>query len=67
MKAEEITVSQTPKIKPKRAVSAAEFTAHIERRRQETGITDLPRNDGTRRTPSKKAMLKAIADVGGKW
>ena len=67
MKAEEITVSQISKIKPKRAVPIAEFAARIERRRQETGITDLPRNDGTRRTQSKKALLKAIADVGGKW
>ena len=59
--------SQISKTKPKRAIPVAEFTARIERRRQETGITDLPRNSGARRTESKKGLLKAIADVAGKW
>ncbi len=59
--------SQTSRAKPKRAKPVAEFTARIERRRQETGITDLPRNSGERRTESKKALLKAIEDAGGKW
>lgn len=50
----------------------AEFGADILRRRQaykkEMGSEpDLPRNDGERRTESKKALLKAIADIGGKW
>jgi hypothetical protein len=67
MKAEAIMASQALKTKAKRAIPAAEFAARIERRRQETGITDLPRNTGERRTESKKALLKAIADVGGKW
>ncbi|MDV3455412.1 hypothetical protein RZN05_00335 [Sphingomonas sp. HF-S4] len=39
----------------------------IERRRAETGITDLPRNGGKRRTASKKALLAAIDAAGGKW
>jgi hypothetical protein len=43
------------------------FVADIERRRIETGITELPRNAGNRRTPSKRALLKAIADLGGTW
>lgn len=58
---------QTSKTKAKRAIPVAEFTARIERRRQETGITDLPRNSGENRTDSKKALLKAIKDAGGKW
>jgi hypothetical protein len=50
----------------------AQFGMDILRRRQaykaEKGSEpDLPRNDGTRRTESKKALLKAIQDVGGKW
>ena len=50
----------------------AEFGAEIMRLREnykaKTGREfDLPRNDGKRRTESKKALLKAIADVGGKW
>lgn len=44
-----------------------EFVADIERRRQETGITDMPRNAGNRRTESKRALLKAIAEAGGTW
>ncbi|MGE0774399.1 MAG: hypothetical protein AB7L36_05080 [Sphingomonadaceae bacterium] len=58
--------SQTSKPKAK-AVPLTEFAADIERRRQETGITDLPRNSGKRRTDSKKALLKAIESTGGKW
>ncbi len=60
-------MSQTSKAKSKRAIPVAEFTARLERRRQETGITDLPRNSGERRTESKKALLKAIKNAGGKW
>ena len=36
-------------------------------RRIETGITELPRNSGERRTESKKALLRAIKDAGGQW
>ena len=43
------------------------FVADIERRRAETGISDLPRNAGNRRTPSKRALLAAIKDLGGEW
>ena len=50
-----------------RPVPLADFAADIERRRQETGITDVPRNDGNRRTPSKRALLAAIEKAGGRW
>ena len=56
--------------KPKRPViDMAELGARIARRRAELGITDadIPRNSGTRRTASKKALLKAIKDAGGNW
>jgi len=43
------------------------FVADIERRRQETGVTELPRNSGNRRTESKKALLAAIKELGGEW
>ena len=43
------------------------FSDALSKRRTETGITDLPRNSGERRTESKKALLKAIEDAGGKW
>ena len=58
--------SQTSKPKPK-AVPLAEFVADIQRRRAETGVTELPRNSGNRRTASKRALLKAIEEAGGKW
>jgi hypothetical protein len=58
--------SRTSKAKPK-AVPLAEFVADIERRRAETGVTELPRNSGKRRTASKRALLKAIREAGGKW
>jgi hypothetical protein len=43
------------------------FVADIERRRLETGITELPRNSGARRTASKRALLAAIKELGGDW
>lgn len=52
---------------PGRTVSFATFAADLERRRAETGVTELPRNSGTRRTPSKRALLKAIKEAGGTW
>jgi hypothetical protein len=67
MKAEAISVSQTSNPKTKRPILVAEFVARIERRRQEMGIADLPRNSGKNRTESKKALLKAIEELGGKW
>lgn len=66
MKAGVTMASQTSKT-DRKAVPLADFVADIERRRQETGITDLPRNSGKRRTESKKALLAAIEAVGGKW
>ena len=66
MKVQAIMASQPSQAKPK-AIPLAAFVADIDRRRAETGITELPRNSGTRRTESKKALLKAIEDAGGKW
>jgi hypothetical protein len=66
MKVPGIMALQTSKT-DRKAVPLAEFVADIERRRQETGIKELPRNSGKRRTESKKALLAAIADAGGKW
>jgi hypothetical protein len=39
----------------------------IGRRRAELGEVDVPRNSGKRRTASKRALLKAIEEAGGKW
>lgn len=54
-------------LEPKRPIPLAEFAADIERRRIETGVTNTPRNSGDHRTPSKRALLKAIEDAGGRW
>lgn len=48
-------------------IAHADFAARLAARRAETGITELPRNDGTRRTASKMALLAAIKDAGGNW
>lgn len=37
------------------------------RRRAAAGDPILPRNAGNRRTPAKRALLKAIENAGGKW
>ena len=39
----------------------------IERRRKVAGEVEVPRNAGAQRTPSKRALLKAIKDAGGEW
>ncbi|MFN5128175.1 MAG: hypothetical protein ACK519_06955 [Sphingomonadaceae bacterium] len=49
-----------------------EFGAEVLRRREAYKAKygrepDLPRNSGENRTESKKALLKAIEDAGGKW
>lgn len=48
-------------------ISLAALAEKIERRRAETGVADLPRNSGKRRTASKKALLRAIKKAGGAW
>ncbi len=48
-------------------IDMAELGARLGRRKAELGLPDPPRNPGTNRTPSKRALLKAIEDAGGKW
>ena len=66
---EENSVSKTSQSADQglRRVSYPEFAAKLASRRAELGNPDLSRNAGTRRTPSKRALLKAIEDAGGKW
>lgn len=55
-------------LKTKReAISLAALGERIAGRRLVVGPVDVPRNDGSRRTPSKQAFLDEIAKVGGKW
>ena len=54
--------------KPKReAITLEALGQRVERRAAAVGGVTVPRNAGTRRTPSKRALLKAIEDAGGKW
>ncbi|MCZ8326038.1 MAG: hypothetical protein O9283_12320 [Sphingomonadaceae bacterium] len=39
----------------------------LAKRRAEMAQPYLPRNTGQRRTASKRALLKAIEQAGGKW
>ena len=48
-------------------IDMAELGARLVRRRAELGNPDMPRNAGTNRTPSKRALLKAIKEAGGEW
>ncbi len=50
-----------------RRIDHAQYAAKLAARREILGQPELPRNSGTRRTESKKALLKAIEDAGGKW
>ncbi|MCM8729575.1 hypothetical protein ACFO8O_01145 [Hephaestia sp. GCM10023244] len=52
---------------PGRRVDHSTFAAALAERRAAAGDPALPRNTGKRRTPSKKALLKAIETAGGKW
>jgi hypothetical protein len=48
-------------------VPLEEFAAEVARRREALGEVDMPRNSGKRRTASKRALLKAIEEAGGRW
>lgn len=48
-------------------VPLAEFARELAARKAELGLPDPPRNAGTNRTESKRALLEAIRAVGGRW
>jgi hypothetical protein len=48
-------------------IRTAEFGRRVAARKAALGIPDPPRNGGANRTASKRALLKAIEDAGGKW
>ena len=63
--------SKTPKPDPKLdstepVIQMAEFGRRIAARKAALGIPDPPRNAGKNRTASKRALLKAIEELGGK-
>jgi hypothetical protein len=50
-----------------RRIDFPAFSDALSKRRAELSEPDLPRNSGANRTESKKALLKAIKDIGGEW
>jgi hypothetical protein len=50
-----------------KTVTLEEFGRDVARRLEAAGELQIPRNVGTRRTASKRALLKAIEAVAGKW
>jgi hypothetical protein len=48
-------------------MSHRDFAVRLASRRAELGNPELPRNSGKRRTASKRALLKAIEEAGGRW
>jgi hypothetical protein len=59
-------VFKTFKVK-REPITLEELGRRIDRRRAEVGDIEIPRNSGKRRTASKRALLKAIEEAGGKW
>jgi hypothetical protein len=53
--------------KPDQPIPFAAWVAYLRERRAAHPDLIVPRNAGNRRTASKKALLKAIEDAGGKW
>ena len=55
-------------LKTKReAVTLEALGQSVKRRRAMLGEIEVPRNQGKNRTPSKRALLQAIKDIGGEW
>jgi hypothetical protein len=52
---------------PGRVRRLSDLADTLARRRAEIGPVMIARNSGTRRTPSKRALLKAIEEAGGRW
>lgn len=58
----------TPEIEwPGRRIDMQIFAERLTSRRAVLGNPEVPRNSGQNRTPSKRALLKAIEEAGGKW
>ena len=50
-----------------RIINMGDFAQELIQRRAKLGNPELPRNSGKRRTASKRALLKAIEEAGGRW
>lgn len=59
--------SKTSRAEEEETVEMAAFGRELVRRREAAGNPEAPRNSGKRRTASKRALLKAIEEAGGRW
>lgn len=59
--------STTSRADGEAVIDMADLGARLAMRRAELSNPELPRNAGANRTASKKALLKAIEEAGGKW
>lgn len=59
--------SKTSKAELEMVIDMAAFGRDLVRRREAASYPEPPRNSGKRRTPSKRALLKAIGDKGRNW
>jgi hypothetical protein len=55
--------SKISKAEEEPVIDIAELGARLARRKAELGLPELSRNPGQNRTPSKRALLKAIKDL----
>ena len=53
--------------KTSKGIPFEDFGTEMARRYEAAGRPVVPRNSGLRRTASKRALLKAIEEAGGKW
>ncbi len=67
MTTESKTSKADPQVWPGRRISHEDFARDLAKRREAAGNPELPRNPGTRRTASKRALLKAVEAAGAKW
>ena len=74
MKVQAIMASRISTADTEMVIDMAELGARVARRKADLGIVDPAdparvkgRKEGKNRTKSKKALLKAIEDIGGKW
>jgi hypothetical protein len=61
------STTSTPEAWPGGRIDHRDYAAKLAARRAALGNPELPRNAGANRTESKRALLKAIEDAGGKW
>jgi hypothetical protein len=59
--------SKTSSTETETDIDMAEVGARLAKRKAELGLPELLRNSGQIRTASKRALLRAIEEAGGKW